>query len=56
MPNQLLEKYVSVAEVEQEALKVLPKSIRDYYASGADDEQTLVRNERAFKRFVPIAS
>lgn len=46
-----LAKFVSIDEIEQEALRILPKAVRDYYQSGADDEQTLVRNRQAFKRF-----
>lgn len=47
-----LAKYVSLAEIEQEALQCLPKSIRGYFESGSDDEQTLARNKQAFRRLI----
>jgi hypothetical protein len=50
--SQNLAKYVCLSEVEQEALQCLPKSVRGYFESGADDEQTLARNRKAFNRFV----
>jgi hypothetical protein len=52
--SQMLAKFVSVDEIEQEALQCLPRSVRGYYASGADNEQTLARNRQAFKRFVLV--
>ncbi|XP_073945562.1 hydroxyacid oxidase [Choristoneura fumiferana] len=45
-----MEKYISVKEVEDAALALLPKKTRDYYKSGATDEQTLSENRDAFKR------
>lgn len=45
-----MEKYISVKELEDAALTLLPKKTRDYYKSGATDEQTLSENREAFKR------
>ncbi|KAI6189738.1 Hydroxyacid oxidase 1 [Aphelenchoides bicaudatus] len=55
--SQNLAKYVSISEIEQEALQLLPRSVRGYFQSGADDEQTLSRNIQAFKRLLirPLA-
>lgn len=49
--NVLLTKCVCVADVEEMALRKMPKFVRDYYQSGADDQETLKRNLSAFKRF-----
>lgn len=43
---------VSVADFEEYARKHLPKMAFDYYASGADEQQTLTDNIWAFKRFL----
>lgn len=48
-----MEKYISVKEIEDAAVALLPKTIRDYYTSGATDETTLVENRSAFGRQVP---
>lgn len=45
-----MDKYVSVKEIEEAALSILPKSTRDYYKSGATDEQTLKDNQECFRR------
>lgn len=45
-----LDNYVCVADFEREALSRLSKEVADYYAGGADDEQTLKRNQEALKR------
>ncbi|CAG4963081.1 unnamed protein product [Parnassius apollo] len=45
-----MEKYISVKELEDAAISVLPKAARDYYRSGATDEHTLKENKRAFQR------
>ncbi|XP_028043353.1 hydroxyacid oxidase 1 [Bombyx mandarina] len=45
-----MEKYVSVKDLEEAALRLLPKSVRDYYKSGATEEQTLGENKKAFQR------
>ncbi|CAD5206991.1 unnamed protein product [Bursaphelenchus okinawaensis] len=52
-----LSRFVSVDEVERHAVKVLPQSVRDYYQSGADNEQTLARNSRMFAKYLirPVA-
>ncbi|KAE9550378.1 hypothetical protein FO519_006396 [Halicephalobus sp. NKZ332] len=47
-----LSQFVAVHEVEKKALELLPKTIRDYYQSGADDEETLKRNKAAFKKYL----
>lgn len=46
-----LRRFISVDDVELEALKILPRSVRDYYQSGADEEHTLKRNTAAYKRY-----
>ncbi|CAD5210849.1 unnamed protein product [Bursaphelenchus xylophilus] len=52
-----LTRFVSLDEVERHAIQLLPKSVRDYYQSGADDEQTLARNARMFSKYLirPVA-
>ncbi|XP_028175099.1 hydroxyacid oxidase 1 isoform X2 [Ostrinia furnacalis] len=45
-----MEKYISVKELEEAAITLLPKSARDYYKSGATDEQTLAENRQAFNK------
>ncbi|CAB3237378.1 unnamed protein product [Arctia plantaginis] len=45
-----MEKYVSLRDIEQAALALLSKTARDYYKSGATDEQTLAENKLAFQR------
>ncbi|XP_075978734.1 hydroxyacid oxidase [Anticarsia gemmatalis] len=45
-----MDRYVSVKDIEQAALSLLPKGARDYYKSGATDEQTLAENKLAFQR------
>ncbi|KAI6221455.1 Peroxisomal (S)-2-hydroxy-acid oxidase GLO3 [Aphelenchoides fujianensis] len=44
--------FVCLADVEREAIARLPRAVRDYFVSGADDEQTLARNRRAFRRLL----
>ncbi|KAJ1156536.1 hypothetical protein NDU88_009255 [Pleurodeles waltl] len=44
-------KLLSVDDFEQYAKKALPKSVYDYYRSGADDQQTLADNVDAFARW-----
>lgn len=41
---------VCVSDFEDEAKKVLPKAVYDYYRSGADDQNTLADNVAAFNR------
>ena len=41
---------VCVSDFEEEAKKVLPKAVYDYYRSGADQQQTLEDNTAAFNR------
>lgn len=45
-----MEKYISVKDLEDAALAILPKNARDYYKSGATEEYTLAENKRAFQR------
>ncbi|XP_028267370.1 2-Hydroxyacid oxidase 1 [Parambassis ranga] len=42
---------VCVSDFEEEAKKVLPKAVYDYYRSGADEQTTLADNVAAFKRW-----
>lgn len=43
-------KPVCVADFEHYAKTFLPKSVYDYYRSGADDQETLADNVAAFSR------
>uniref|UniRef100_A0A7E4W0Q5 FMN hydroxy acid dehydrogenase domain-containing protein n=1 Tax=Panagrellus redivivus TaxID=6233 RepID=A0A7E4W0Q5_PANRE len=47
-----LKHFVSVGDVETRALDLLPKAVKGYYASGADDENTLHRNRKAFASYL----
>ncbi|KAG2467476.1 HAOX1 oxidase, partial [Polypterus senegalus] len=42
---------VCVKDFEEHARRVLPKSVYDYYRSGADDQITLADNQAAFSRW-----
>ncbi|XP_075605927.1 2-Hydroxyacid oxidase 1 isoform X2 [Balearica regulorum gibbericeps] len=44
-------KLVCIADFEEYAKKFLPKSVYDYYRSGADDQETLADNVAAFSRW-----
>ncbi|NXN68399.1 HAOX1 oxidase, partial [Himantopus himantopus] len=44
-------KLVCLADFEEYAKKFLPKSVYDYYRSGADDQETLADNVAAFSRW-----
>jgi 4-hydroxymandelate oxidase len=44
----VLERFLTVDDVEAAASSVLPREAYDYYRSGADDERTLRENRRAF--------
>ncbi|XP_056623762.1 hydroxyacid oxidase 1 [Triplophysa dalaica] len=44
------DKLVCVSDYELQAKKLLPKSVFDYYSSGADEQQTLRDNITAFSR------
>lgn len=46
------DKLVCVSDYELQAKKLLPKSVFDYYSSGADEQQTLRDNITAFSRYV----
>lgn len=43
---------VCVSDFEEEARKVLPKAVYDYYRSGADEQRTLADNVAAFTRYM----
>lgn len=43
-------KAVCVTDFEEEARRVLPKAVYDYYRSGADEQHTLADNVAAFNR------
>ncbi|XP_051242944.1 hydroxyacid oxidase 1 [Dicentrarchus labrax] len=43
--------HVCVSDFEEEARKVLPKAVYDYYCSGADEQRTLADNVAAFNRW-----
>jgi 4-hydroxymandelate oxidase len=47
----MLERLITVDDFERAAEAVLPRNAWDYYRSGADDERTLRRNRRAFRRW-----
>lgn len=42
---------VCVSDFEDEARRVLPKAVYDYYRSGADEQRTLADNTAAFNRW-----
>lgn len=44
-------KIVCLQDYEENAIKVLPPFVLDYYKGGADQEQTLRDNHEAFKRY-----
>jgi isopentenyl diphosphate isomerase/L-lactate dehydrogenase-like FMN-dependent dehydrogenase len=41
---------ICLRDFEVNAKVVLPRAVWDYYASGANDEETMRDNETAFKR------
>ena len=45
-------KFVCVEDYEKHAISVLPAAAFNYYKSGADHEQTLEDNKKAFKRYI----
>ena len=47
----MLDRLLTVDDVEEAAARVLPRTAYDYYRSGADDERTLRANRRAFRRW-----
>lgn len=47
-----MENYICVKDIEDAALNLLPKLARDYYKSGATEEQSLGENTKAFRRYV----
>lgn len=52
MSNTKLEKEpLTVADIRAIAKSRLPKRVWEYYSTGADDEQTLHRNNEVFKEY-----
>lgn len=47
----MLGQRVCVSDFEEEARRVLPKAVYDYYRSGADEQNTLADNVAAFNRY-----
>src|SRR5258708_15824011 len=47
----MLDRLLTTDDFEAAAATVLPRMAYDYYRSGADDEHTLRRNRRAFRRW-----
>jgi (S)-2-hydroxy-acid oxidase len=43
---------ITIDEFEQIARSKLPKNVFDYYASGADEQKALKRNQTAFDQYV----
>src|SRR5262245_7922444 len=43
---------LNLHELEEAARGLLPQPVFDYYAGGAEDEETLRANRRAFSRYV----
>ncbi len=46
---------VCVSDFEEEAKKVLPKAVYDYYRSGANEQNTLAYNVAAFNRYKSLS-
>uniref|UniRef100_A0A914MQE4 FMN hydroxy acid dehydrogenase domain-containing protein n=1 Tax=Meloidogyne incognita TaxID=6306 RepID=A0A914MQE4_MELIC len=44
--------YISLMDIEKRALEIMPLSVRGYYVSGADDEETVRENREAFRNFL----
>lgn len=42
---------LTVADIQKIAQDKLPKHVYNYYASGSDNEETLLRNITAFQRY-----
>lgn len=49
-PAAMLPRLVCIRDYEEHARSVLQKSVYDYYKSGANDQETLADNIRAFSR------
>jgi (S)-2-hydroxy-acid oxidase len=47
---------ITVNDFERYAKKHLPKSVYDYYASGAEEQITLQRNRDAYSRYMNVSS
>lgn len=45
---------LTLADIEKRAKDKLPGHVYDFYASGSDDEQTLLHNIGAFKKYTAI--
>lgn len=48
----MAQKFICIQDFENHALRNLTPAVRDYYKSGAGDEDTLKWNRSAFKKFV----
>ena len=46
---------VCLQDFEANAQQKLPRAVWEYYASGANDEETMRDNEQAYRRWVPWA-
>ena len=51
MTSSSKDKFACLQDIEDEAVKILPKSALGYYKSGADQMQTLEDNRKAFQRY-----
>jgi (S)-2-hydroxy-acid oxidase len=49
MTNHSESEPITINDVREIAKKRLPRQVWDYYTTGADDEQTVRRNEAAFQ-------
>lgn len=49
MTNHSESEPITISDMREIAKKRLPRQVWDYYTTGADDEQTVRRNEAAFQ-------
>lgn len=54
LSGTMSDKPVCVSDFEHRAKTILPKAVFDYYFSGADQQESLVDNVAAFKRYVMV--
>ena len=47
---------ITIQDLEETAAVVLPQAAHSYFMSGADEEQTIKENERAYDRFLFLPS
>lgn len=50
-PESLTAKPITVADFKEIARRRLEKPVWDYYNAGADDENTINRNEQIYKKY-----